>query len=139
MDREAMLTREDEAWREFADALASVPTNRREVEGVVPGWSTHDLVWHCAYWANVTGDVLERIRGGDPDPDDRADPEAEILAQGRGLSWDEVVARAEQGRERARTALSAFDDIPERATTWFVEDTTEHFMEHEAQIRAFHA
>jgi hypothetical protein len=96
-------------------------------------------VWHCAYWANVTGDVLERIRGGDPDPDDRADPEPEILAQGRGLSWDEVVARAELGRERARTALSAFDDIPERATTWFVEDTTEHFMEHEAQIRAFHA
>ena len=67
------------------------------------------------------------------------DPEAEILAQGRGLSWDEVVARAEQGRQRARTALSAFDDIPERATTWFVEDTTEHFEEHQAQIRAFNS
>jgi uncharacterized protein (TIGR03083 family) len=139
MDREAMLTGEDAAWRELLDALAAMPPDRRSVEGVVPGWSTHDLVWHCAYWANVTGDMLERIRGGDPDPDDRADPEAEILAQGRGLSWDEVVARAEQGRQRARTALSAFDDIPERATTWFVEDTTEHFEEHQAQIRAFNS
>ena len=51
----------------------------------------------------------------------------------------QVVARAEQGRARARTALSAFDDVPERATTWFVEDTTEHYMEHQAQIRAFHS
>ena len=139
MDREEMLTREDAAWRELSDAVGATPPDRRSVEGVVPGWSTHDLVWHCAYWANVTGDVLERIRGGDPDPDDGADPEAEILAQGRGLSWDEVVARAEQGRQRARTALSAFDDIPERATTWFVEDTTEHYEEHQAQIRAFNS
>ena len=139
MDREEMLTREDAAWRELLDALAAMPPDRREVEGVVPGWSAHDVVWHCAYWANFTGDVLERIRGGDPDPDDRADPEAEILAQGRGLSWEEVVVRAEQGRERARKALKAFDDVPERATTWFVEDTFEHFEEHQAQIRAFNA
>jgi hypothetical protein len=139
MDREAMLAREDEAWGAFSDALAAVPPDRRAVEGVVPGWSTHDLVWHCAYWVNVTGDVLERIRGGDPDPDDRADPEAVILATGRGLGWDEVVMRAEQGRERARRALAAFDDIPERATTWFVEDTIHHYEEHRAQIRAFGA
>jgi hypothetical protein len=139
MDGKAMLAREDEAWRAFSDALAAVPPDRRAVHGVVPGWSTHDLVWHCAYWANVTGDVLERIRGGDPDPDDRADPEAEILSAGRDLSWDAVLLRAEQGRERARRSLSAFDDIPERAATWFVEDTIDHYEEHRTQIRAFSA
>ena len=139
MDHEELLSRELASWAAFESAFGKVSPDRLEAEGVVPGWSVKDLVWHCAYWANVTGDVLERIRGGDPDPDDRADPEAEILAQGRGLSWDEVVARAEQGRQRARTALSAFDDIPERAATWFVEDTAEHYEEHQAQIRAFNS
>ena len=137
MDRDELLKREDEAWLEFAHTIAAVPLDRREVEGVVPGWSTHDLVWLCAFWADYAGDMLERIRGGDPDPDDFDGPETEILATGRGMSWDEVVLRAEQGRERVRAALSAFDDLPQRAVEWFEDDTFDHYEEHGTQIRAF--
>jgi hypothetical protein len=137
MDREGSLTREEEAWLEFANALAAVPPQRRDVEGVVPGWSTHDLVWHCAYWADHAADVLERIHGGDPDPEDTDLPEAEILARGRSMSWDEVIRKAEESRERVRAALSAFDDPPELALRWFRDDTFDHYQEHAAQIRAF--
>ena len=53
-------------------------------------------------------------------------------------SWDQAIARAEAGRERARAALSAFDDaIPEPAAQWFREDTFEHYDEHAEQIRVF--
>jgi hypothetical protein len=138
MDRDSMLTREGEAWRAFSEAVAAVPEDRRGAEGVVPGWSTHDLVWHCVYWADFTGSVLERIQAGDPEPESGEESEADILAAGRDVTWDEVIARAEQGRDRVRSALSAFDrEIPELAVKWFGEDTFDHYDEHAAQIRAF--
>jgi len=137
MNRKELLKREDEAWRTLAGAFEAVSPDRRAVEGVVPGWSTHDLVWHCAFWADYAGDMLERIRGGDPDPDDFDGPEAEILATGRAMSWDEVILRAGQSRERVRAAFSAFDDLPQRAVEWFEDDTFDHYEEHAEQIRAF--
>lgn len=138
MDRDSMLTREAEAWRVFWEAVAAVPEDRRDAEGVVPGWSTHDLVWHCVYWADFTGSVLERIQAGDPDPEGGDESEADILARGRDTTWDDVIARAGQGRDRVRSALSSFDrEVPELAVKWFGEDTFDHYDEHAAQIRAF--
>ena len=140
MDREELLKREDEAWHEFVDAFAAVPLDRRAVEGVVPGWSIHDLVWHCAYWAGYASDVLERIQRGEPEGDDREDDDAwvsEILTAGRGMSWEAVILQAEQNRERARAALSAFGDPPDKAVEWFTDDTFDHYEEHAAEIRAF--
>ena len=142
MGREELLKREDEAWLEFVDAFAAVPSDRREVEGVVPGWSVHDLVWHCAYWAGYAGDVIERIQRGEPEPEEREDEEAwdaEILAAGRGMSWGDAILRLEQNRERARVALSALGDLPEVAVDWFTDDTFDHYEEHAAEIRAFSA
>jgi hypothetical protein len=84
--------------------------------------------------------VLEKIRSGEADPEGGAQTEADILAEGRRVNWDDAIARAAAGRERARTALSAFDDvIPELAAQWFREDTFEHYDEHAEQIRAFNA
>jgi hypothetical protein len=140
VNREALLEREDEAWLAFAAALDAFPADRRGVEGVVPGWSAHDVVWHCAYWAAYAGDMIEVIGRGQPVPDQREDDdawEAEILATGRGMSWDEVVARAEQGHDRARAALSAIEDPPDEAVQWFTDDTFGHYDEHAAEIRAF--
>jgi hypothetical protein len=135
-----MLRREDEAWRDFAGVLARVPAHRREVEGAVPGWSTHDLLWHCAYWTEFAGGVLEKVHSGDADPEGGEQSEADILAEGRRASWDAALARAEAGRERARAALAEFDDaIPDLAARWFREDTFEHYDEHAEQIRVFNA
>jgi mycothiol maleylpyruvate isomerase-like protein len=139
MHREELLKREDEAWLEFVDVVAAVPPDRRGVEGVVPGWSVHDLVWHVAFWAGWAGEVLERIRRGEPDPGDPDENEAEILRAGRGIGWDDVVRRAEQSRERARAALSSFGDLPRSAEEWFTDDTFDHYQEHAAQIRTFSA
>ena len=141
MDRKELLEREEAAWPELVNAAAAVPPDRREVEGVVPGWSTHDLVWHCAYWAGYAGDVLEGIRRGEPLVEREDDDvwQAEILAAGRDLSWDELFARAEQSRERVRAAFSAFDDPPDEAVEWFTDDTVDHYKEHAAEISAFSA
>ena len=139
MNREGLLEREAKAWLDFEAAFASVPPGRRGVEGVVPGWSTHDLLWHCAYWAADGSETLERLRRGDPEPEESSDEaalDAEILAEGRGMTWDEVIVQAERNRERARAALSAFDDVPEEAVTLFKDETFEHYEEHAAQIRA---
>ena len=138
MERDDMLRREEEAWRDFTAVMAAVPEDRRTAEGVVPGWSTHDLLWHCAYWVEFAGGVLDRIRAADPDPERGNDEEAEILAEGRGKSWDDALALAERGRERVRAALVAFEDeIPEPAAQWFREDTFEHYDEHAQQVRSF--
>ncbi len=139
MDREEMLGREDEAWRRFADTVRAVPADRRDVEGVVPGWTVHDLVWHVGYWAGYAADVIERDRAGETElePADSDLEEAEILATGRGMSWDEVVRRAEHGRDRVRTAFSSSPDPGDTAVEWFRDDTFDHYDEHTAEIRSF--
>ena len=140
MDREQLLERENEAWSELVATLAAVPSDRREVEGVVPGWSAHDLAWHSAYWAAYAGDVLERLERGEPEPTQPEDEEAwdaEIVSTGRGMSWDEVLRQLALNHERVRAAFSAFGDPPPEAVQWFTDDTFDHYEEHAAQIRAF--
>jgi hypothetical protein len=136
---EELLQREETAWARLADALAAVAPERREVEGVVPGWSVHDVAWHCVFWAGDAGEVLERILGGDPDPPDTDVPDEEVLATGRAMAWDEILRHADQGRERLRAAFSAFADPPPKALELFGDETFDHYEEHEAQIRAFSA
>jgi len=139
-DRDELLEREDEAWSALVAVVAAVPADRRETEGVVPGWSTRDLVWHCAAWAGYADDVLERIRRGEPAPEPLVDEDArnaEILAASRGTIWDDAVLRLAQNRRRARQAFAAFDDPPVAAIERFRCDTFEHYEEHAAQIRAF--
>src|SRR3954453_15242436 len=104
MSIEELLQREETAWAQLADAVAGVPPERREIEGVVPGWSVHDVAWHCVYWAGDAGEVLERILGGDPDPPGSDVPDEEILGAGSTMAWDEMLRQAEQGRERVRVA-----------------------------------
>jgi hypothetical protein len=139
MDAQDLLKREDEGWLEFRDAFAAVPSDQREVEGVVPGWSTHDLVWHVGYWAGYAADVIDRIRAGESElePEESDLEEAVILAMGRRMGWDEIILRAEQGRERARAALSSLEAPTDAAIQWFEDDTFDHYEEHGAQIRAF--
>jgi hypothetical protein len=139
MNAQDLLKREDEGWLEFRDAFAAVPFEQREVEGVVPGWSTHDLVWHVGYWAGYAADVIDRIRAGESElePGESDLEEAVILAMGRRMGWDEIILRAEQGRERARAALSSLEALTSAAIEWFEDDTFDHYEEHGAQIRAF--
>lgn len=136
MDRDEMLKREDEAWRALTDAIESMPVERRDEQGVVPGWSTHDILWHCAYWAADGGDSLERSNGGDRS-ESPAPPEADVVAQGRAMSWSEAMAKAEEARRRIRTALEACPDVDDWVIEAFAGETYEHYDEHAAEVRAF--
>ena len=139
MDREAMLGREDLAWRRFVETVRAVPADRRDVQGVVPGWTIHDLVWHVGYWAGYAAEVIERDRAGEAElqPADSELEDAEILAMGRGMSWDEAIGRAEQGHDRVRAAFSSSPDPGDTAIGWFQDDTFDHYDEHATEIRAF--
>ena len=139
MDRAEMLEREDEAWGRFAETISAVPAERRDVEGVVPGWTVHDLVWHVGYWAGYAADVIERDRAGDAElePADSQLEDAEILATGRGMSWNEVVGHAEQAHDRVRAAFSTSTDPGDIAVEWFRDDTFDHYDEHANEIRTF--
>ena len=141
MDRDELLGREDEAWAGFVDAFAAVSEDRRDVPGAVPGWSVKDLVWHCGYWADYAGDLLERMTAGQPAPPDQDWDEVNrlVMEDGRGMSWDEVVVAAERGRDRAREALIAMPDVTESAASEFGGETFEHYDEHAAEITAFSA
>jgi hypothetical protein len=141
MDRETLLGREDEAWSAFVKSFEGVPEDRREVDGVVPGWSVKDLVWHCGYWADYVGDVLERMSAGQPEPPDQ-DWEAlnrMVAEDGKGKSWDEVIGAAERGRDRARAALIAMTEVTDAASSEFTYETVDHYEEHTAEIVAFAA
>lgn len=136
---EELLQKEDTAWLDFVDAFAPIPEDRRDVEGVVPGWTVHDMVWHCGYWAGYVGDVLERIQRGEPAPEDQ-DWDAfnrDVIEVGRGMLWDDVILQSEQNRERARSALGALATITDEAVEEFAGETFEHYTEHAAELRAF--
>ena len=138
MDTEELLQREDQAWSAFVDAFAAVPDDRRDDEGVVPGWSTKDLVWHCGYWAGWVGDALEKIGRGETLEDQNWDAMNDaVIVEGRGMAWDEVIVQSEHNRERARAALRALPSITDAALEEFTGETFEHYEEHAAEIRAF--
>jgi hypothetical protein len=137
--KEELLQHEDRSWSAFVDAFATVPDDRRDVPGAVPGWSVHDLVWHCGYWAGYVGDVMERIARGEPTPEDQ-DWDAvndTVIVDGRGMSWDEIIVQTEHNRERARAGLQALETLTDEVVEEFTGETFEHYEEHEAEIRAF--
>ena len=136
---EELLEKEDESWSEFVDAFDSISEDARDVEGVVPGWSTKDLVWHCGYWAGFVADVLDKIGRGESGDDDRDWDalNALVIEDGRAMSWDEIVVSSEQNRTRAREALQALPELTDEAITEFAGETFEHYDEHATEIRAF--
>lgn len=137
--REELLLQEDESWMEFVDAFDAISEDSRDVQGVVPGWSTKDLVWHCGYWAGFVANVLEKIARGESVEDDQDWDalNALVIEEGRGMSWDEIIVRSEQNRGRAREALLALSELTDEAITEFTGETFEHYNEHAAEIRAF--
>ncbi len=139
--KEELLQHEDEAWSAFVDAFGSVPADRRSDPGVVPGWSVHDMVWHCGYWVGYVVDILGKIARGES-TDDSQDWDAinaRVTEEGRTMSWDEVVVASEQNRVRVREALQALPTLTDAAVDEFRGETFEHYEEHTAEVRAFAA
>ena len=139
MERDEMLAREQASWDAFVQAVGALPEERRDVEGVVPGWSAKDLAWHNGYWAGYVADVLESIAAtgtGLPDQDWDALNE-QVIAEGRAMPWEEIWSRSDANRTRARAALERLPELSAEAVEEFAGETYEHYEEHTAEVSAF--
>ena len=142
-DRMELLRREEEAWANFAKQYAGVPEERLDEPGVVPGWSTKDLVWHCAYWARFCAEALESNTGEewvDPfaDHDDAYwdGVNAQIAQEAKVMSWQQIRDEVPSIRERVRAAVMAAPDRGEAAEC-FADETFLHYDEHAQEIHGF--
>src|SRR4051794_6272418 len=143
------VARHDDDRRALAEGRRGVVRVRRRVQqgaggppfrpGLVPGWSVHDLVWHCGFWAGYVADVLRRIGRGEPSEDaqDWDAFNAIVIQDGRGMSWDDVIVRSEQNRVACREALEALPALTDEAVDEFKGETFEHYEEHAAEILTF--
>jgi hypothetical protein len=142
--RKELATREAESWQSLLAEVEAVPSDRLEDEGVVPGWSVKDLVWHCGGWARFSADHLEATGNGtfadpfDGVPDEHWDRVSqEMIEEGRRMTLEEVLRGAEEARARARSVWSELPSVSEEAARFFAGETSEHYDEHRAEIRAF--
>jgi hypothetical protein len=141
MGTDELLAREAESWEAFLAQTRRVPPERWAVAEVVPGWSVHDLVWHCGRWTEYAAELMDEMTAGVYE--DVPFPEA--YWQGLNDSWamesklrsrDAVTTATELRRERARRALAALPGNAD-AEREFSSETFEHYDEHAAEIAAF--
>jgi hypothetical protein len=141
-DRDELLKREEAAWAEFVAEVGRVPEHVRGDEGVVPGWSVNDLVFHNGRWAGVAASKLEIIENGsspgEGDPDEVWQGKNEQWsAESKSMTYQEAMARALEDRERARSALLALSEVTDEAASWFIEETYDHYQEHTEEVSRF--
>ena len=140
LSREELLQREEKAWTELVAEVGRVPEHRRTDQGVVPGWSVTDLVFHCGRWAAVATEHLAAIRtaakedADDLPTDTRNDRWA---AESRSMSFEDAMASALADRDGAREALMALPEVDDEAASWFTEETFDHYEEHTEEISRF--
>jgi hypothetical protein len=143
VDRREALEREAAGWGAFLAEVDAVPPDRREVEGVVPGWSVKDLVVHCAGWARFAADHLEATDGTftDPfgnEPDEHWDAlSQDMIEASRAMSFEEALREAEEARVRARSVWSALGSPSDEAARFFSDETADHYGEHASEIGTF--
>jgi len=142
--REEHLERERTAWEAFLAAVGEVPADRLDDPSVVPGWSVKDLVWHNGGWAGFVGEQLRAMvdgpfvdpfAGHDDAHWDRVNEE--MVREGRAMSFDAVLASAERSRAEARDVWSSLPEVDEQRAGLFADETSIHYDEHAADIRAF--
>jgi hypothetical protein len=140
-DRAELLKREEAAWAEFVAEVGRVPEHLRSDEGVVPGWSVNDLVYHNGKWAGVAAEKLAIIKDGSApgdDPDEIWQGKNRLwAAESKSMTYQEAMARALADREQARQALLALPDVTDEAASWFTEETYDHYQEHTEEVSRF--
>lgn len=142
--REAHVAREADAWDGLLARYARLTSEQQTLEGVLPGWSARDLVWHCAYWAGDIAPYLSSLMDGsfvDPFEADEALGDrmnAEIAAEAKTMSAAEVMERSLAARARLIAAWSWLTEEPTAAAAhWFAEQSFVHYDEHAEEIARF--
>jgi hypothetical protein len=142
MDRDELLRREEDHWRALEAAIGAVPAERRTEDGVVPGWSVRDVVWHCARWSDEAGAALGAMAAGTYAHEERPDAffddlNARWAEEAKGVDWDTAANELIAARNRARSAFEALAEPDVHAFKWFTDEAVEHYAEHAAEIAAF--
>jgi hypothetical protein len=142
LSREELLAREEAAWAEFVAEVGRVPEHRRSNDGVVPGWSVNDLVYHNGKWAGVAAEklqvILDGVSPGEGDPDEVWQGKNELwAAESKSMIYEEAMSRALTDRKRARDALVALPRVTDEAASWFQEETFDHYQEHTEEVSRF--
>ena len=144
MSWDDILDREDQAWAALSAQVARLSPAQRRTEGVVPGWSADDLVWHCAKWAEFTVERLTAL-GDHPfaDPfvaesDEHWEAENQSLAaRSKAMSSEEIDAGAASIRAWVREGIAALGEMGSEAESLLAEETSVHYGEHAEEIRRF--
>jgi len=140
--REEYVRREQASWAALLAQFGRLDAEQQVREGVVPGWSARDLVWHCARWAEENAGRLEQMRAGtfvDPFEADETLGDRmneEITARARTMSVAEVLEASEACRAKVLAVWRTVEP-DEQAAEWFADETFVHYDEHAAEIEAF--
>jgi hypothetical protein len=141
LDRRAELAEQEaERWVEFEGVLQTVPQDRWDDPGAVPGWTLKAIVRHVAGWLEDLVTHLEEMRGGtfvDPcESDDVIDARnARFAEQSVSMDADEVWNGLLAARAAALARWAELGTIDDAAIEWFVGETTEHYEEHLPDLR----
>ena len=139
---EELLQAEETAWADFVREVGRVPEHLRGNEGVVPGWSVNDLVFHNGKWAGVAAEKLGAIgasgSAGEEDPDEVWQGKNALwAAESKSMLYQEAMSRALADREAAREALTGLAEVTDEAASWFKEETFDHYQEHTEEVSRF--
>jgi uncharacterized damage-inducible protein DinB len=138
--RTEQAKREADSWASFETALEAIPRGSWEDEGVLPGWSVKELLWHMAGWLQKCARRLEEIRTGreaartGQTVDERND---ELAAQARTMTVDAVYRGLIDARALVREEWGALPDVDERAISELADETYEHYDEHREDLERF--
>jgi Mycothiol maleylpyruvate isomerase N-terminal domain len=150
-DALSFLEDERDAWRPY-EALSQLTDDQleRPVDGA-RGWSGRDLMGHLVHWQILALDVAKELalretspikEAADADFEARGDVvvNAEVDALWRSKSIDEVRQEFARVAGELRGFLTV---VPETRwvknsdmQTFFYEETTEHYADHEADLAA---
>jgi hypothetical protein len=132
--------REAESWTAFEAALVRIPRDRWEDDGILPGWSVKDLLWHMAGWLQKCARNLERFSRGEEEAaseqtvDERNE---ELAAQARGMTVDAVYRGLVSARDLVLQEWRALPNVDDRAVEELADETYDHFDEHRADLERF--
>ena len=103
-----LLEKGYQAEKEFMAALSD---EDRNADGTFEDWTAKDSVAHNSYWRKRHAeDVLEVLAGKSPTEEDEDEINAEVYAQYKDQSWDEVDGLLDTSLERMGEALAKLSE-----------------------------
>jgi hypothetical protein len=132
--------READAWVSFEAVLEAIPRTSWEDEGVLPGWSVKQMLWHMAGWLQKCARRLEGMRtGNEPERSDQTVDERndELAAQARTMTVDAVYRGLMNARALVLEEWEALPNVDERAISELADESYEHYDEHREDLERF--